>query len=193
MKKSYVRSKKRLRLSIKVKKILMNILQWLLLILIAVVVGYSFIVMCFQTINVVGPSMYPTLKDNQTVIVNKLDYKVNKIKRFDIIAFSKMNENEYYDIKRVIALPGEKIKISSGNVYINGEKLTGLPFNDKILLSGAVSEEITLKDNESFVLGDNVNNSEDSRYNNIGLITKSEVIGKVTKVIKPKSDKGKVK
>ena len=59
-----------------------------------------------------------------------------------------MNENEYYDIKRVIALPGEKIKISSGNVYINGEKLTGLPFNDKILLSGAVSEEITLKDNE---------------------------------------------
>ena len=58
---------------------------------------------------------------------------------------------------------------------------------------GRASEPVLLGEDEYFVLGDNVNNSEDSRYNNIGLITKSEVIGKVTKVIKPKSDKGKVK
>ncbi len=172
-------------------KIAKSIFNWLLLILGAAVLGYALIAFCFQTVTVFGPSMNDTLSDGQVVIVNKLSYKFGDVERYDVIAYSK--DDEYYDIKRVVGLPGERIIIKEGCVYVNDVILDQQYFNEKILNSGVASKEIILGDNEYFVLGDNVNNSDDSRYVNVGNIHKTEILGKVTRIYSPKQDKGKIK
>lgn len=178
----------------KVKQFFRGFWRWFLLVFIAAIFGYAFVTFGFQTVTVVGPSMNPTLQDSQVVLVNKMIYRVSDVKRYDVIAFSKVGEeNYYYDIKRVIGLPEEKLRISNGDIYINGERLTDLPFDMTIQISGIAEEEIILGEDEYFVMGDNVNNSEDSRYTNIGNIAKTEITGKVVTVLFPHNQKGKVK
>ena len=83
--------------------------------------------------------------------------------------------------------------IQDGVIYINGEELTDTPFDDKILTAGIAGEEIVLSKDEYFVLGDNVNNSEDSRYTNVGNITSKEILGEVVYIFSPKEYRGKIK
>ena len=153
----------------KIKRFFRSFWRWILLVFVAVIVGYAIVTFGFQTVTVVGPSMNPTLADSQVVLVNKIVYKVSDVKRYDVIAYSRVDGDGYYDIKRVVGLPGETIRISNGDIYI------------------------TLGDSEYFVMGDNVNNSEDSRYTNVGNIAKTEIKGKVVSILLPRSDKGKVK
>ena len=115
------------------------------------------------------------------------------MKRYEVIAYSRVDGDGYYDIKRVVGLPGETIRISNGDIYINGERRSDVPFTMTIQISGVAEDEITLGDSEYFVMGDNVNNSEDSRYTNVGNIAKTEIKGKVVSILLPRSDKGKVK
>lgn len=164
-------------------------LNWVLLIFVAAIVGYAIVTFIFQSVTVVGPSMNDTLKDGQIVIVNKLA----KIERYDIIAYSQVEDDSYYEIKRVIGLPEETVLIKDGFIYINGEQLTDTPFDDKILTAGIAGEEIVLSEDEYFVLGDNVNNSEDSRYTNVGNITSQEILGEVVYIFSPKEYRGKIK
>ena len=178
----------------KIKRFFKSFGKWILLVFIAIIFGYAVITFGFQTVTVVGPSMNPTLEDSQVVFVNKIVYRFSDIKRYDVIAFSKVgDENQYYDIKRVIGLPEEKVRISNGDIYINGERRSDVPFEMAIQISGVAEDEITLGEDEYFVMGDNVNNSEDSRYTNVGNISKTEITGKVVSIVLPRSDKGKVK
>lgn len=173
--------------------ILNNLFQWFIVVLSGAIFGYAVITFGFQTVTVVGPSMNKTLEDGEIVIVNKLTYKISDIERYDVIAYSLIENDGYYDIKRVIGMPGEKITIKDGYIYINDKQLQNSPFNEKIITSGLASEGVTLGDGEYFVLGDNVNNSEDSRYTNVGNISKVEILGKVSYIIKAEDKKGKVK
>lgn len=112
-----------------------------------------------------GNSMLPTLKDGDIVTYKS----ANKLNRFDIVYFT--HENNAL-IKRIYGLPGENIIIDNGVIYINGEKLSSTKYNlDNI--SGNV--HITLKDDEYFVLGDNLKVSRDSRH--IGPIKKGSIKG----------------
>ena len=173
------------------KSLFGRILNWLLLVFAAAVFGYAVITFGVQTVQVVGPSMNTTLTDGETVLVNKLYGTLLQPKRYDIIAFKQIDFGSYYEIKRVIGLPGETVQIKDGKVYINGEELGDSPIEDKIRVAGLAEREIKLSKSEYFVLGDNVNNSEDSRYSNVGNVAKSEILGKVIYRIKP--EKGKVK
>ena len=177
----------------KIKRFLRSFWRWLLLVFIAMIVGYAFVTFGFQTVTVVGPSMNPTLSDSQVVLVNKIVYKVSDVKRYDVIAYSRVKGGAYYEIKRVVGLPEETVRILNGDIYINGERRSDVPFTMAIQISGIAEEEITLGENEYFVMGDNVNNSEDSRYTNVGNIAKTEITGKVVSILSPRSDKGKVK
>lgn len=177
----------------KPKKILRSFLNWIILIFIAAVTGYAFVTFCFQTVLVIGPSMSPTLKDGQTVIVNKLDYKIHDIKRYDIVVYSKVDSDSYFDIKRVVGMPTETVRITNGKIYINDEAVKDSPINGSIINPGIAANGITLGKNEYFVLGDNVNNSEDSRFTNVGIISRTEIKGKVIYIYKPDDEKGKVK
>jgi signal peptidase I len=162
-----------------VKKIITEVIIWI--IELAIVIGLAYFVVNFtiDRTTMLGVSMSPTLVDQDKIIINKFAYKFSKPERFDVIVFKQSgSEHSYYNIKRIIGLPGETIYISDGNVYVNGDLLEEPMEIETISNSGLAAEEITLDKDEYFVLGDNRNNSEDSRFANIGNILSDEIIGK---------------
>ncbi|MBE5931811.1 MAG: signal peptidase I [Lachnospiraceae bacterium] len=173
--------------------LLNSIFIWFVVVLSGAIFGYALITFVFQTVHVIGPSMNPTLEDGEVVIVNKFIYNVSDVKRYDVVAYSLIEEDGYYDIKRIIGMPGEEITIKDGFIYADGKQLKDLPFTDRIITSGLAADTIYLGDGEYFVLGDNVNNSEDSRYSNVGNISEVEILGKVSFIVKADDKKGKVK
>lgn len=139
-----------------------------------------------------GNSMYPRLKNDDNILVNKLAYKVGDVERFDVVIFPHYNETmqeEVYYVKRIIGLPGEMVRVDKGLIYINGELLTeyyGCYDDDLPYYNGLAGEEIYVGEDEYFVLGDNRNNSEDSRT--FGCIKKDDLTGKAFLKIYPFSD-----
>ncbi|MBR1674926.1 MAG: signal peptidase I [Eubacterium sp.] len=163
----------------------------IILVAAAIVLGFAFVVFMFQTVKMVGPSMQGTIEDGETVIVSKIGKLIHGVKRDDIVAVKK-NSDKYYSIKRVVAVPGDKVKIDGGKLYINGS-IYELKSGDIIVNPGTASSEIELQDNEYFLLGDNVNNSDDSRFSNMGIVQKTDITGIVIYRIKPWSKRGKIK
>jgi signal peptidase I len=133
-----------------------------------------------------GNSMNTTLVNGDTLLINKMRYAFSSPKRFDMIAFEQPNitSSKTY-IKRVIALPGETVQIMDGKVYINGNVLENDKIKDKIMTAGLASNPIVLGKDEYFVLGDNRNNSEDSRFANIGTVKMKDIIGAPWLVVAP--------
>lgn len=165
-----------------IRKIIKTILEWLLVVLIAVIAAYAFVAFICQPVYMVGSSMKPTIEDGEECTVNKIIYKLKDPERFDIVAYRTIENNEsYYDIKRVIGMPGETILIANGVVYVNGNQIPDMPIEEYIHTPGLAEKSITLGDDEYFLLGDNVNNSQDSRYPNVGNIMKSEMLGRISK------------
>ncbi len=128
-----------------------------------------------------GMSMYPTLWDQEHVIVNKRAYKAKAPERFDIVIFKESLSQNGYFIKRIIGLPGETVQIDyEGNIYINGAKLEESYGFQTIKDPGRAILPVKLGDEEYFVLGDNRNHSTDSRAEEIGSIDINRFLGKVT-------------
>ena len=152
-----------------------------LLLYIVVVFGICFLIITFvgQRSKVSGSSMEPTLSDGDNLIVDKISYRIHDPQRFDIIIFPyQYQENTYY-IKRIIGLPGETVYINdAGEIYINGKLLEEDYGLDTIQNPGLASEPITLGEDEYFVMGDNRNNSTDSRFASVGEIKRQSIIGK---------------
>ena len=143
-----------------------------------------------------GDSMCETLQDGESLIMDKISYRFHDPERFDIVIFpgpEENGENPYY-IKRVIGLPGETIQIKDGKVYIDDEELTEDVYGitDYIEYSGLAEEAYTLAEDEYFCLGDNRPVSYDSRYEEVGPVSRDEFIGKVWIRIWPLSKFGDV-
>lgn len=151
-----------------------------MLLYVALVLALTFAVVTFvgQRTEVNGESMYPTLHHRDNLIVDKLSYRFHEPERFDIIVFPYQYKEKTYYIKRVIGLPGEKVRIVDGYVYIDGEKLEESYGREVMKEAALASEEITLGADEYFVLGDNRNASEDSRFPDVGNIKRKDIIGK---------------
>ena len=128
---------------------------------------------------VIGSSMEDTLSDQDNLIVDKISYRLTEPKRFDMIVFPFSQADETYYIKRIIGLPGETVRIDyDGNIYIN-EKLLDENYGTEVIKDpGTAAQDITLGQDQYFVLGDNRNHSSDSRFAQVGLIEKSEIIGR---------------
>lgn len=127
----------------------------------------------FENYRVVGNSMAPTLEDSQYLVVSKLDYRLHEPQRGDIIVFRDPNDAGRKLIKRVIGLPGEMLEIKQGQVYINDQLLQESYINSPGLHSRSLTP---IPDHYYFVLGDNRNNSSDSR--NWGPLAEAEIVGK---------------
>ena len=161
------------------KNVVKEIISTILYILAVLLGTYLLITFVGQRTSVSGSSMEPTLSNNEQLILDKISYRFSEPKRFDIIVFPfQYKENTYY-VKRVIGLPGETVQIDlEGNIYINGEILEEDYGKEKINFPGLAVEPITLGDDEYFVMGDNRNNSSDSRDPSVGNIRRSNIIGK---------------
>ena len=145
----------------------------------AVLLAFVLIFLVGMKISVIGVSMEPALYNGQEVFINRFFYNLLPPRRGDIIAFlPNGNKNSHHYLKRVVGLPGERVQVIDGYVYIDGELLDEGDVYDKILDPGIAENEITLGIDEYFVLGDNRNNSEDSRSGNIGPVKKDTIAGK---------------
>ena len=145
----------------------------------AVLLAFVLVFLVGMKISVIGVSMEPALYNGQEIFINRFIYKLFQPGRGDIIAFlPNGNQNSHYYLKRVVGLPGERIQIIGGYVYIDGELLDEGDTYDKISDPGIAENEVILGSDEYFVLGDNRNSSEDSRSGNIGPVKKETIAGK---------------
>ncbi|MBE5937041.1 MAG: signal peptidase I [Lachnospiraceae bacterium] len=138
-----------------------------------------------------GTSMENTLHNGDNLLVEKVSYLFSDPERFDIVVFYPYgkDEEEYY-VKRVIGLPGETIQIIGSDIFIDGEKLDENYGKEPITYAGIASSPYKLNDNEFFVIGDNRTASFDSRYVEIGPVTREKLSGQVILRMYPFDDFG---
>ena len=155
----------------------------------------SFLIIKFvgQRTQVNGPSMMNTLYDGDNLILNKISYRFHEPERFDVVVFPFRDNSGKNYIKRVIGLPGETVQIDrEGTIYINGEILEESYGREIIKDPGNAVDPISLKSGEYFVLGDNRNSSSDSRFDEVGIVYRYEILGKAWLRIWPLSSFGLV-
>lgn len=178
------------------KKVLKELFSTAIYLLIVLAITFVLIKYVGQRTVVDGSSMYSTLSDGDNLWVDKLSYHLGDPKRFDIIVFPPYeDEKGIYYIKRIIGLPGETVQIDlDGNIYINGQLLEenyGYETIDEDHIGRAISP-VTLGADEYFVMGDNRNNSLDSRFEMVGNLKRSQLIGKAVFRMTPFSSFGKI-
>lgn len=169
-----------------------ELFDWIKALLIAFILAFVVRTYFFSPIVVDGPSMLPTLHDRDKMIVNKFIYRINEPERFDIVVFHATSQKDF--IKRVIGLPGEHVKMEDGILYIDHEEVEETFFDeDKMDYEYLLTRDFNLEnisggyeeipEGQVLVLGDNRNNSTDSR--SIGLISIDEIVGKANLVFWP--------
>lgn len=165
------------------KNFALFVFELLKIVLISLVIIIPVRYFLIQPFYVKGASMEPNFHDKEYLIVDEISYRLNNPKRGDIIVFRYPRNPQEYFIKRLIGLPGEKIQIRDGGVYItNSEHPEGFKLEEDYLGDGVktygFSEDVTtLGADEIYVLGDNRNASKDSRT--FGPVNKSFLIGRV--------------
>lgn len=174
------------------KTIGQELLELLVRIIIILVVCYLIVTFVGQRTVVSGSSMTPTLEHKDNLIVDKISYRFQDPKRFDVVVFD--YQDGRYFIKRIIGLPGETVQIINGNVYINNVLLEeDIYGSESIVYAGRAAQPIVIGPDEYFVLGDNRNGSKDSRVEEVGNVKQSQIQGKALLRIWPLNKIGFVK
>ncbi len=155
-----------------------EVFSWLFGIFTAVFIAVVLNVFLGMTTNVVGVSMEPALYNGQQIFINSFLYLISSPKAGDVIVFlPNGNENAHYYVKRVAAVPGDRVVIEGGVLYVNGEPSPWV--EEKLAEAGIAATEFVVENGEYFCIGDNPGNSEDSRSANIGPVKEDDIIGKV--------------
>lgn len=155
-----------------------EIFNWIFSILAAAFIAAVLVLFFGMRTNVVGASMEPALYNGQRIYVDRFRYILSSPKRGDVVVFlPNGNENTHYYVKRVVALPGDKVFISDGMLFVNGVQSSYV--TKTISDAGIAANEIVLGSGEYFCIGDNPNGGEDSRSANIGPVKETDIIGKV--------------
>ena len=177
-------------------KVLKELLNTGLYLLFVLLLTWLLITYVVQRTEVEGSSMEATLSNGDNLFVDKISYRFKEPERFDIIVFPfQYKENTYY-IKRIIGMPGETVQIDEqGNIYINGEILQESYGREVIKPEnmGRAAEPVVLGEDEYFVMGDNRNNSSDSRAEIVGNIHRDDIIGRAWVRVWPLEDMGVLK
>ncbi|HOA80351.1 MAG TPA: signal peptidase I [Defluviitaleaceae bacterium] len=170
---SYIKDNKKEKFKVIAKESI-EFLRDLLIIIVVVLLVRFFI---FENTRVIGPSMEPTLHDGDILMVSKFEYFFTNPERGEVIVFPYKGDPSKHYIKRIIGLPGELIDIRDGEVYINGELLEEDYILSDMETRGDIEFPYIIPSDTYFVMGDNRNNSSDSRYQDVGTIEKDKIIG----------------
>lgn len=160
------------------KQMILRIFLFLAEIAFVIFIAYSITHYGLERMTVSGEYMNPTLFEGDEILIDRMRYRVFSVKRNDIVVVQHNgSEHNYYTIERVIGMPGEKIRIQDGEVYINGKKIKEKYDFPAMENGGLALEEITIEEDEYFMLCDNRNECEDSRNANIGNVHRQDIIG----------------
>lgn len=162
-----------------------SVKEWIIYIIAVVAISLFIVNFIGQRTVVDGFSMNDTLQDGDNLVVDKVTYRFSDIDRFDIVVFRNHNDKHMYYIKRIIGLPGETVQIQGDDIYINGELLEEDYGKEAMASPGCAYEPITLGEDEYFVLGDNRNDSSDSRDPAVGNIQRDWIVGRAFLRITP--------
>lgn len=164
--------------------------SWLRDLTVSIIVSVFIIVFLYQPVRVEGTSMLPVLEDQDRLFINKMAYRVGQIGHGDVVVFVYPHDHAKSYIKRVIALPGEQVRIDHGRVYVNG-KLLREKYVPQIYADDRSQPEMTVPANEYFVMGDHRSISSDSR--DFGPVDRSLIYGKAAFVYWPMDQVGVVR
>lgn len=161
----------------KVGSFFLDIIEIAVIALAIFVIIYLFL---FQPHQVRGNSMYPNFHDGEYLLTDKISYRFSQPKRGDVIIFKAPRNEEYEYIKRVVGLPGERIKISQGKIFVNDQAINEFYLASEYQTRGGAfwpeNQTLVVGENKYFVLGDNRSHSSDSR--DWGPVPQENIIGK---------------
>jgi signal peptidase I len=164
--------------------------SWMRDLVISVVVSAFIIIFLYQPVRVEGTSMLPVLEDQDRLFINKMAYRVGEIHRGDVVVFQYPRDHEKSYIKRVIALPGDDLRIDHGEVYVNGTKVVE-GYVPKRFSDDRSQPEMVVPVHEYFVMGDHRSISSDSR--DFGPVDRDLIYGKAAFVYWPMDQAGVVR
>lgn len=168
-----------------------DIIELIKSVIIAIIAAVLIITFVFETVSVDGQSMFPTLQNKDRLIVEKVSYYFRKPKIGDIVVFKYPADTREKFIKRVVAVSGDKVRIESNKLYVNGVEKDE-PYLNEQFINGFYSET-TIPENTIFVLGDNRNNSKDSRAEDVGFVNTKLVVGRAVLRIYPFNIIGRIR
>ena len=175
-----------------------EIIEILIYVLISAAIIFGIRAFVVQHVRVEGTSMVPTLQDSEHLLVEKLSYKRHDANRYDIVVFNPENEDDdVYFVKRIIGLPNETVWIEDGKIHIqkdssNEEEILDENYGSGFTDAGEAGQKIHIGKDEYFVLGDNRENSRDSRDSTVGLVKKDSIMGRAWSVIWPLNKFGSI-
>jgi len=174
-------------------QIIKEIIWFLLAIILVIIVAWVIVRFALKKVSVIGSAMETTLYNGEDVIVNKTSYLLISPKRDAVIAFypeqedgdETLQDDSTVLIRRVVGVPGEKVQIREGKIYIDGEIVKEKYSFSPMISAGLANNEITLGEDEYFVLSDNRNDMDDSRNASFTKVKRENIIGKVILTIQP--------
>ncbi len=170
---------------------LKNLIELAKSVIIAIVAAVLIITFVFETVSVDGLSMFPTLNNKDRLIVEKVSYYFRDPKVNDIVVLKYPADTREKFIKRVVAVSGDKVKIEDNRLFINGIEKDEPYLNEKFI--NGFFNEVTVPENTVFVLGDNRNNSRDSRFPDVGFVNKKLIVGRAVLRLYPFNKIGRIR
>ena len=165
------------------KSMKQEIFEWIMVFVVAAAMAFVVRTFIFEPVRVDGASMMNTLTDSDFMIATKFDYLFSNPERFDIVICNYPNTDDgMYRVKRVIGMPGETVELSAGNLFVNGELLAQ---DFDMTPNNTFYGPIVVPEDHYFVLGDNRNNSKDSRSALVGPLPRNMIKGHVRAVVFP--------
>jgi len=159
-------------------RVVRDITKWIVDIVVVLTLALYLVEFMGIRHTVSGHSMEPVLFGGDMVLIDRLSYRLGHPKRLDVVLFQKKDGDEKQYLKRIIGLPGETVQIKEGIVYINDSPAKLPEGLEEANLAGLAQSPVILGDEEYFLLGDNRDSSEDSRFENVGNVSRNQIVGK---------------